>query len=77
VFCTSLRQVNLVYAFRAREGVHRGHKVYIGLGRMSLLLVIAGLRYGTIDDQTRSRGYKRLREGGEAPKSLYQGGSGA
>jgi hypothetical protein len=31
----------------------------------------------TIDDQTRSRGYKRLSEGGETPKSLYRGGSGA
>jgi hypothetical protein len=31
----------------------------------------------TIYDQTRSRGYKRLREGGEAPMSLYRGGSGA
>jgi hypothetical protein len=30
----------------------------------------------TIDDQTRSRGYKHSREGGEAPKSLYRGGSG-
>jgi hypothetical protein len=27
---------------------------------------------GTIDNQTRSKGYKRLREGGEAPKSLYR-----
>jgi hypothetical protein len=27
--------------------------------------------------KTRSRGYKRAREGGEASKSLYQGGSGA
>jgi hypothetical protein len=32
---------------------------------------------GTIDDQTRSRGYKWSREGGEAHKSLYRGGSGA
>jgi hypothetical protein len=32
---------------------------------------------GTINDQTRSKGYKWLREDGEAPKSLYQGGSGA
>jgi hypothetical protein len=32
---------------------------------------------GIIDDQTRSRGYKQLREGGEVPKSLYRGGSGA
>jgi hypothetical protein len=31
---------------------------------------------GTIDDQTCSRGYKRSREGGEAPKSLYWVGSG-
>jgi hypothetical protein len=30
---------------------------------------------GTIDDQTRSRGYKQLREG-EAPRSLYRGRSG-
>jgi hypothetical protein len=27
--------------------------------------------------KTRSRGYKRVRERGEAPKSLFQGGSGA
>jgi hypothetical protein len=32
---------------------------------------------GTIDDQTRSKDYKRLRDGGEAPNSLYRGGSGA
>jgi hypothetical protein len=32
---------------------------------------------GTIIDQTCSRGYKRLREGEEAPKSLYRDGSGA
>jgi hypothetical protein len=25
-----------------------------------------------MDDQTRSRGYKRLREGGEALRSLYR-----
>jgi hypothetical protein len=31
----------------------------------------------TIYDQTRSRGYKRLREGGEVPMSLYRGGSGS
>jgi hypothetical protein len=30
---------------------------------------------GIIDDQTRSGGYKRLKEGGEAPKSLYRRGS--
>jgi hypothetical protein len=30
-----------------------------------------------VDDQTRSRGYKRFRDGGETPKSLYRGGSGA
>jgi hypothetical protein len=31
----------------------------------------------TIDDQTRSMGYKWSREGGEAPKSLYWGGGNA
>jgi hypothetical protein len=27
---------------------------------------------GTIDDQTRNRGYKQSREGGEAPRSLIK-----
>ena len=31
----------------------------------------------TNDNQTCSRGYKQLGEGGEAPRSLYRGGSGA
>jgi hypothetical protein len=30
-----------------------------------------------VEDQTRSRGYKQSREGGEVVKSLYRGGSGA
>jgi hypothetical protein len=49
--------------------VHGGRKVYTGSGRMSLFLVIDGLR-GTTDDQTCSRGYKQSREGGEAPRCL-------
>lgn len=40
VFRTSLRQVNLLYTFRALE-----HKVYTGSSRTSLLTVIGGLRY--------------------------------
>jgi hypothetical protein len=54
-----------------------GRKVYTGSGRTFLLSIVGGLCYDTIDDQTHSRGYKRLREGGEAPKSLFWGGSGA
>jgi hypothetical protein len=45
VFRTSLRQVNLLYVFRALEGVGGGHKIYTRLGRMSLLLVTGDLRY--------------------------------
>jgi hypothetical protein len=36
---------NFLCAFRALEGVHGWRKIYTGLGRMSLLLVIGGLRY--------------------------------
>jgi hypothetical protein len=49
--------------------VRGGHKIYTGLGRMSLHPIIGGLRTGTMDDQTCSRGYKQLREEGEAPRS--------
>jgi hypothetical protein len=45
VFRTSLRQVNLLYAFRAPKGVRGGRKVYTGSVRTSLLPVIGGLRY--------------------------------
>ncbi|PWZ45698.1 hypothetical protein Zm00014a_030977 [Zea mays] len=45
VFQTSFRQVNLLCALRASDGVHGERKIYIGSGRTSLLLVIGGLRY--------------------------------
>jgi hypothetical protein len=45
LFRTSLRQVNLMCAFWALEGVCRGHKIYTGSGRISLLSVIGGLPY--------------------------------
>jgi hypothetical protein len=45
VFRTSLRQVNLLYAFQAPEGVRGGRKIYTSSGRTSLLSVIGGLRY--------------------------------
>jgi hypothetical protein len=45
VFCTSLQQVNLLYAFQAPEGVRRGCKIYTDSGRMSLLPFINGLCY--------------------------------
>jgi hypothetical protein len=45
VFRTSLRQINLLYVFRAPDGVRGGRKIYTGPGRTSLLLVIDDLRY--------------------------------
>jgi hypothetical protein len=40
-------------------GVREGCKIYTGSDKTSLHPVIGGLRYtDTIDDQTRSRGYK-------------------
>jgi hypothetical protein len=45
VFRTSLRQVNLLCAFQALEGVPGGCKIYTDLGRTSLLPIIGGLRY--------------------------------
>jgi hypothetical protein len=45
VFCTSLKQVYLLYTFWALEGVREGHKIYTSLGRMFLLPVICGLHY--------------------------------
>jgi hypothetical protein len=45
VFRTSLRQVNLLYVFRAPDGVRGGRKIYTSSGRTSLLPVIGGLRY--------------------------------
>jgi hypothetical protein len=44
MFRTSLREVNLLYMFRAPEGVHGGYKVYTGSCRTSLLPVNGGLR---------------------------------
>jgi hypothetical protein len=45
VFSISLRQVNLLCTFRAREGLHGGRKIYTGSSRMSLHPVISGLCY--------------------------------
>jgi hypothetical protein len=75
VFRTLLRQVKLLCVFRALKGVRRGCKIYTHLGIKFLLTVTGGCATGIIDDQTRSRGYKRPRERGEASKSLYRGGS--
>jgi hypothetical protein len=45
VFRTSFRQVNLLCAFWALDGVHGGHKIYSSLDRTSLHSVISGLLY--------------------------------
>jgi hypothetical protein len=73
VYHTSLRQVNLLCVFRTPEGVCGGRKIYTSSGRTSLHPACAT---GSINDETRSRVYKQLREGGELP-DLLSGGSGA
>jgi hypothetical protein len=42
---SNLWQVNLLCAFRATDGVHGGHKIYICSGRTSLHPVIGDLHY--------------------------------
>jgi hypothetical protein len=68
---------NLLYVFQAPKGVHSGRKIYTGSSRTSLLAVISGLLPAPLMIKTHSNDYKWAREGGEAPKSLFWGGSGA
>jgi hypothetical protein len=71
------RSINLLYAFRA-PGVCTEDAMFILVRtERSYFQSSVTCATGTIDDQTRSKDYKRLREGGEASKSLYRGGSGA
>jgi hypothetical protein len=71
------QQFNLLYAFQAPKGVHSGRKIYTGSSRTSLLAVIGGLLPASLMIKTHSSDYKWAREGGEAPRSLFWGGSGA
>lgn len=73
MFRSSPRQVNLLYAFRALEGVHGGHKIYIGLGQN--VSSSSHRRFAlptSLMLKTRSRGYKWVREGEGAPKSFIR-----
>jgi hypothetical protein len=75
VFRTSLRQVNLLCVFLVPDGVRGGRKMCTSSNvptsshRWLLLLAPLMVKY-------HGRGYKKVREGGEAPKSLICGEDG-
>jgi hypothetical protein len=72
VFRTSFQQINLLCALQAPEGVHGGRKIYTGSGKTSYFSSsYLWLALPTpLMIKTRSTGYKRARDGREAPKSL-------
>jgi hypothetical protein len=60
-----------VCVFRVLDGVRGGRKIYTALGRTSLHLAFDDFMLSApLLINARIRGYKRSREGGEAPKSL-------